>query len=196
MYHSHGSAAFTYGLYTDMAARLDPNPTTHMHKKITDLVTSSPTADSVTSRPGDEWLLESSVVSEAECAWDTMASFLPSSLPNCPCLLSQCFGPELLLSGTRDRSQDPEKEHSDQRTSVEECERRRARRERNRIAAARCRDRRRMLTDTLQNETEQLERVKAQLEAEIAGLEREKERLELVLEAHKPVCKMDGFNPE
>lgn len=41
-----------------------------------------------------------------------------------------------------------------------------------------------------------MERVKAQLEAEIAGLEREKERLELVLEAHKPVCKMDGSNPE
>ncbi|KAG7321463.1 hypothetical protein KOW79_015878 [Hemibagrus wyckioides] len=201
MYHSHGSAGFTYGLYTDMAARLDLNTTTHMHKKITDLVTSSSTADSVTSRPDDEWLLESSVVSESlvsetECTWDTMASFLPSSLPNCPCLLSQCFGPELLLSGTRDRSQDPEREPSSQRTSVEECERRRARRERNRIAAARCRDRRRMLTDTLQNETEQLERVKAQLEAEIAGLEREKERLELVLEAHKPACKMDGSNPE
>lgn len=41
-----------------------------------------------------------------------------------------------------------------------------------------------------------MERVKAQLEAEIAGLEREKERLEFVLEAHKPVCKMDGSNLE
>ncbi|XP_026794702.1 protein c-Fos [Pangasianodon hypophthalmus] len=193
MYQSHGSAAFTNGLYTDMAARLDLNPTTLMHKKITDAVTSSPSAD---SRPDDEWLLESSLVSEAECAWDTMASFLPSSLPNCPCLLSQCFSPELLHSETQGRSHDPYKEHSNQLRSVEECERRRARRERNRIAAARCRDRRRMLTDTLQNETEQLERVKAQLEAEIAGLEREKERLELVLEAHKPACKMDGSNPE
>lgn len=201
MYQSHGSAAFTYGLFTDMAARLDLNTTTQMHKKITDAVTSSSNTDSVTSRPDDEWLLESSLVteslvSEAECIWDTMASFLPSSLPNCPCLLSQCFNPELLHSGTRGRSQDPDKEHSNQPRSIEECERRRARRERNRIAAARCRDRRRMLTDTLQNETEQLERVKAQLEAEIAGLEREKERLELVLEAHKPVCKMDGSNPE
>ncbi|XP_060747077.1 protein c-Fos [Tachysurus vachellii] len=198
MYQGHGSVGFSYGLYSDMASRLDLNTSTHMHhqKKISDITTSCPTSDSVTSRPDDEWLLESSLVSEAECAWDPMASFLPSSLPNCPCLLSQCFSPELLLSGTRDRSQDPEKEPSNQRTSVEECERRRARRERNRIAAARCRDRRRMLTDTLQNETEQLERVKAQLEAEIAGLEREKERLELVLEAHKPACKMDGSNPE
>ncbi|MCJ8740766.1 hypothetical protein PDJAM_G00062960 [Pangasius djambal] len=196
MYQSHGSAAFTNELYTDMAARLDLNTTTLMHKKITEAVTSSPNVDSVTSRPDDEWLLESSLVSEAECVWDTMASFLPSSLPNCPCLLSQCFSPELLHSGTQGRSQDPNKEHGNQLRSVEECERRRARRERNRIAAARCRDRRRMLTDTLQNETEQLEHVKAQLEAEIAGLEREKERLELVLEAHKPACKMDGSNPE
>ncbi|XP_060791134.1 protein c-Fos isoform X1 [Neoarius graeffei] len=194
MYQSHWSAAFTY---TDMAARLDLSSTsTSMHKKITDAVTFSPNAGSVTSRPDDEWLVESSLVSEAECALDTLASFLPSSLPNCPCLLSQCFTSELFHSGTRGRSQDPEQEHSTQPRSVEECERRRARRERNRIAAARCRDRRRMLTDTLQNETEQLEHVKAQLEAEIAGLEREKERLELVLEAHKPACKMDGSDPE
>ncbi|KAF7697126.1 proto-oncogene c-Fos isoform X1 [Silurus meridionalis] len=200
MYQSQGSAAFTYGLYTDMAARLDLSTTTYMHKKITDAVTSSPNADFVPSRPDDEWLLESSLVSEslvseAEC-WDTMASFLPSSLPNCPCLLSQCFSSEPLHSGTRDRSHDPDKEHNNQSRSVEECERRRVRRERNRIAAARCRDRRRMLTETLQNETEQLEHEKAQLEAEIARLEREKERLELVLEAHMPACKMDGSNTE
>ncbi|KAM9451518.1 uncharacterized protein fosl1b isoform 2-T2 [Clarias gariepinus] len=199
---SNRSAAYTYELYTDMAARLDLNSTTtHMSKMMTDAGTSTLSADSVTSRPDDEWLLESSLiseslVSEAVCAWDTMASFLPSSLPKCPCLLSQCFTPELLHSGTQDRSQDPDKVHRNQLRSGEECERRRARRERNRIAAARCRDRRRMLTDTLQNETEELERVKAQLEAEIAGLEREKERLELVLEAHKPACKMNGSNPE
>lgn len=89
----------------------------NMLQKITDPVTSSPNSDSVTSRPDDEWLLESSLVSEAECAWDTMASFLPSSLPNCPCLLSQCFSSELLHSGTRGRSQDPEKEHSTQLVS-------------------------------------------------------------------------------
>lgn len=41
-----------------------------------------------------------------------------------------------------------------------------------------------------------MERVKAQLEVEIAGLEREKERLELVLEAHKPACKMEASNPD
>ncbi|XP_060791135.1 protein c-Fos isoform X2 [Neoarius graeffei] len=158
MYQSHWSAAFTY---TDMAARLDLSSTsTSMHKKITDAVTFSPNAGSVTSRPDDEWLVESSLVSEAECALDTLASFLPSSLPNCPCLLSQCFTSELFHSGTRGRSQDPEQEHS------------------------------------TQPETEQLEHVKAQLEAEIAGLEREKERLELVLEAHKPACKMDGSDPE
>lgn len=39
-----------------------------------------------------------------------------------------------------------------------------------------------------------MEHVKSQLEEEIAGLERERERLELVLEAHKPVCKMGGLH--
>lgn len=91
-------------------------------QKITDVITSSPSAGSGTSRPDDEWLLESSLVSEslvseAERLWDTVASFLPSSVPNCPCLLSQSFGPELLLSGSRDRSQDPEKKHSNQLVS-------------------------------------------------------------------------------
>ncbi|KAF5906992.1 proto-oncogene c-Fos-like, partial [Clarias magur] len=152
------SAAYTHELYTDMAARLDLNSTTtHMSKKMmTDAGTSTLSANSVVSRPEDEWLLESSLISEslvaeAVCAWDTMASFLPSSLPKYPCLLSQCFTPELLQSGTQGRAQDPDKVHSNQLRSGEECERRRARRERNRIAAARCRDRRRMLTDTLQN---------------------------------------------
>lgn len=41
-----------------------------------------------------------------------------------------------------------------------------------------------------------MEKVKAQLEQEIAVLEREKERLEIVLEAHKPACKMEKSDPE
>ncbi|KAL7844337.1 hypothetical protein SRHO_G00228760 [Serrasalmus rhombeus] len=180
MYQSKAGAAFSYGPYTEMSARLDLN----VHKTLTDLATSSPNLDTVTSSPNLQWLLESSVVSEAEAVWETLASFLPSTLPNCPCV-SQCSSPNLLHSGT---ARTPESK------AVEECERRRARRERNRIAAARCRDRRRMLTDTLQNETERLERVKSQLEEEIAGLERERERLELVLEAHRPACKMNGSN--
>ncbi|XP_074872418.1 protein FosB isoform X5 [Carettochelys insculpta] len=72
----------------------------------------------------------------------------------------------------------------------EEEEKRRVRRERNKLAAAKCRNRRRELTDRLQAETDQLEEEKAGLESEIAELRKEKDRLEFVLVAHKPSCKI------
>ncbi|XP_029302747.1 protein FosB isoform X2 [Cottoperca gobio] len=71
----------------------------------------------------------------------------------------------------------------------EEEEKRRVRRERNKLAAAKCRNRRRELTDRLQSETDILEEEKAELEAEISELQKEKERLEFVLVAHQPSCK-------
>ncbi|KAJ8372274.1 hypothetical protein AAFF_G00291290 [Aldrovandia affinis] len=80
--------------------------------------------------------------------------------------------------------------------SPEELERRRVRRERNKMAAAKCRNRRRELTDTLQNETDQLESNKAGLQKEIAGLEKQKEKLELVLEAHMPICKIQSSDSD
>ncbi|KAI9538686.1 hypothetical protein NQZ68_012339 [Dissostichus eleginoides] len=72
----------------------------------------------------------------------------------------------------------------------EEEEKRRVRRERNKLAAAKCRNRRRDLTDRLQSETDILEEEKAELEAEISELQKEKERLEFVLVAHQPSCKI------
>ncbi len=45
-------------------------------------------------------------------------------------------------------------------------------------------------------ETDHLEHVKTQLEEEIASLERERERLELVFGAHMPICKLNELNPE
>ncbi|XP_017330981.1 protein c-Fos [Ictalurus punctatus] len=72
----------------------------------------------------------------------------------------------------------------------EEEEKKRIRRERNKMAAAKCRNRRRELTDTLQAETDKLEEDKAVLQAEIANLLKEKERLEYVLAAHKPICQL------
>ncbi|XP_061916240.1 protein fosB isoform X2 [Entelurus aequoreus] len=74
--------------------------------------------------------------------------------------------------------------------SPEEEEKRRVRRERNKLAAAKCRNRRRELTDRLQSETDNLEEEKAELEAEISELQKEKERLEFVLVAHQPNCKI------
>uniref|UniRef100_A0A1A8S5M0 Protein c-Fos n=1 Tax=Nothobranchius rachovii TaxID=451742 RepID=A0A1A8S5M0_9TELE len=74
--------------------------------------------------------------------------------------------------------------------SKEEEERRRIRRERNKIAAAKCRNRRRELIDSLQAETDSLEEEKSALQTEIDNLLKEKERLELILASHQPACKL------
>ncbi|KAM9840456.1 v-fos FBJ murine osteosarcoma viral oncogene homolog Ab [Aulostomus maculatus] len=74
--------------------------------------------------------------------------------------------------------------------SPEEEEKRRIRRERNKQAAAKCRNRRRELTDTLQAETDKLEDEKSNLQNDIANLLKEKERLEFILAAHQPICKI------
>ncbi|KAJ7402321.1 Fos-related antigen 2 [Pitangus sulphuratus] len=78
----------------------------------------------------------------------------------------------------------------DEQLSPEEEEKRRIRRERNKLAAAKCRNRRRELTEKLQAETEVLEEEKSVLQKEIAELQKEKEKLEFMLVAHSPVCKI------
>ncbi|XP_076015783.1 fos-related antigen 1a [Genypterus blacodes] len=85
---------------------------------------------------------------------------------------------------------------TDDHLSTEEMERRRVRRERNKLAAAKCRNRRRELTDTLQNETDLLEDEKSNLQKEIADLEKQKDKLELVLEAHRPICKIEDSDSD
>ncbi|XP_032811924.2 protein FosB-like [Petromyzon marinus] len=71
-----------------------------------------------------------------------------------------------------------------------DAEKRRVRRERNKQAAARCRNRRQELTERLQAETDELEDEGAGLKSEIERLKKDKERLEFILAAHRPVCKM------
>ncbi|XP_040286568.1 fos-related antigen 2 isoform X2 [Bufo bufo] len=86
----------------------------------------------------------------------------------------------------------------DEQLSPEEEEKRRVRRERNKLAAAKCRNRRRELTDKLQAETEKLEQEKSGLQKEIAELQKEKDKLEFMLVAHTPMCKIqteDRINP-
>ncbi|XP_046877320.1 fos-related antigen 1a isoform X1 [Hypomesus transpacificus] len=85
---------------------------------------------------------------------------------------------------------------NDEHLSPEELERRKIRRERNKQAAAKCRNRRRELTDTLQTETDQLEGEKSRLQKEVAELQKEKEKLELVLEAHRPICKVQDSDSD
>ncbi|XP_059398267.1 protein c-Fos-like isoform X2 [Carassius carassius] len=158
---------------------------------LTEDTTSSPNLDVITSSPDLQWLLQSSLFSHSEATLGTFSSFAPTTMPNCPCL-SQCYSPDPSWNGAVG---DSSVGHANKNMSSEELDRIRIRRERNRVAAARCRDRRRMLIDTLQN-TEHLEHVKTQLEEEIATLERERERLELVFEAHMPICKLNDPNPE
>ncbi|XP_031435997.1 fos-related antigen 2 isoform X2 [Clupea harengus] len=78
----------------------------------------------------------------------------------------------------------------DEQLTPEEEEKRRVRRERNKLAAAKCRNRRRELTEMLQGETEKLEEEKADLQKEIETLQKEKDKLEFMLVAHHPVCKL------
>ncbi|KAH9375477.1 hypothetical protein HPB48_011499 [Haemaphysalis longicornis] len=73
--------------------------------------------------------------------------------------------------------------------SPEEEERRRIRRERNKLAAARCRKRRMDHTNSLLKETEGLEETRSSLQKEIAALRHEKENLEFILKAHEASCK-------
>ncbi|XP_041070176.1 proto-oncogene c-Fos-like [Carcharodon carcharias] len=82
------------------------------------------------------------------------------------------------------------KEMVEELNTPEDEEKRKVRRERNKLAAAKCRNRRRELTDSLQTETEKLEGEKSVLETEIADLLKEKEKLEFILAAHRPVCRV------
>merc|ERR1712227_1024683 len=66
--------------------------------------------------------------------------------------------------------------------------RRKMRRERNKLAAARCRKRRVDQTESLQDEVNLWEGKKKALREQIQRLQEEKNQLEFILEAHKSVC--------
>lgn len=76
--------------------------------------------------------------------------------------------------------------------SPEEEERRNVRRERNKMAAARCRKRRLDHTNELEDETKGLEKKKQNLQEEIRSLEQEREELEFILSTHKAYCRMQA----
>ena len=79
--------------------------------------------------------------------------------------------------------------------SPEEEERRQIRRERNKMAAARCRKRRMDHTNALLEETEGLEQKKQSLQEEIHQLQQAKDELEFILEAHRAVCRLRSASP-
>jgi len=81
----------------------------------------------------------------------------------------------------------------DEDLSPEEEERRRIRRERNKLAAARCRKRRVDQTESLQKDVDGLEDKKRALLEEINLLKSQREELQFILDAHKTVCKKSSF---
>lgn len=72
--------------------------------------------------------------------------------------------------------------------TAEEVRRRDRRRERNKLAAARCRQRRLDITNQLLAETQKLEAEAQKLEREIDNLRKQKTQLQFVLDAHQPTC--------
>ncbi|XP_013139192.1 PREDICTED: protein fosB-like isoform X1 [Papilio polytes] len=75
--------------------------------------------------------------------------------------------------------------------SPEEEERRKIRRERNKMAAARCRKRRLDHTNELQEETEKLEEKKSMLQDELRKLNDDREHLQALLQNHLQSCRLN-----
>ncbi|KAK9498188.1 hypothetical protein O3M35_004060 [Rhynocoris fuscipes] len=82
----------------------------------------------------------------------------------------------------------------DKSISPEEEERRAVRRERNKLAAARCRKRRLDHTNELMMETDGLQKKKTGLQNEIQQLKLQKEELEYLLDSHRPCCRLEPDN--
>uniref|UniRef100_UPI00358E3075 protein c-Fos-like n=1 Tax=Myxine glutinosa TaxID=7769 RepID=UPI00358E3075 len=81
----------------------------------------------------------------------------------------------------------------DEQVGSEDSDRRRIRRERNRLAAAKIRNNRRDLTEHLEAETTKLAKEQDNLCVDIMELQKEKEELEFLLASHKRSC---CFPPE
>ncbi|BFZ07737.1 hypothetical protein BsWGS_10776 [Bradybaena similaris] len=105
---------------------------------------------------------------------------------------------DLIVTSTGTINAAPQRKYTrrnkDEKLPPEEEEKRRVRRERNKLAAAKCRQRRVDHTNILVAETEKLEAEQSQLESEIQNLQYVKEQLEFVLQAHQPLCKVDKTN--
>uniref|UniRef100_A0A8C4EJW0 BZIP domain-containing protein n=1 Tax=Dicentrarchus labrax TaxID=13489 RepID=A0A8C4EJW0_DICLA len=130
-----------------------------------------PTVTAISSTPDFQWMVQPTIITSVS---PSLAIVHAPLVPCAGCVPS--LGSQFIFRS--------------QQLSPEEEEKKRIRRERNKMAAAKCRNRRRELTDTLQGETDKLEEEKAALETEIANLLKEKERLEFILATHKPVCQM------
>ncbi|KAM8832462.1 protein c-Fos-like [Spinachia spinachia] len=148
----------------------------------TDLTASSasfiPTVTAISTIPDLQWMVNPLISSVAPSHRAPPYSSKPSPAYSGPGVRSASRGHN---STKRSRME---------QVTPEEEEKKKIRRERNKQAAAKCRNRRRELTDTLQAETDELEDEKSLLQNDIANLLKEKERLEFILAAHQPICKI------
>ncbi|CAL8286515.1 unnamed protein product [Lota lota] len=137
-----------------------------------------PTVTAIATTPDFQWMVQPTIITSVS---PTLGSKPANSVQSSTRAASK-------VGGTKGKNS-ARKGKAEQLSPAEE-EKKRVRRERNKMAAAKCRNRRRELTDTLQAETDTLEEERAALETEIANLLKEKERLECALSTHKPVCQM------
>ncbi|XP_070987814.1 protein FosB isoform X5 [Oncorhynchus clarkii lewisi] len=159
-----------------------------------------PTVTAITSSQDLQWMVQPTLISSqasGQSGTQSVSLVDPYDLPG----PSYSSGSGFTPAGSETPGQGPapgpirqsrtrSRRVRDESLTPEEQEKRRVRRERNKLAAAKCRNRRRELTDRLQGETDILEEEKSELEAEISELQKEKERLEFVLVAHEPSCKI------
>ncbi|XP_028314590.1 fos-related antigen 1a [Gouania willdenowi] len=172
-------------------------PSTQQEQKFTMAGSSQyvPSLDAITTNQDLQWLVQPSLMHPPGPSRSPVPPYPTLSGP-------RPLGPlpsqsHLLRPGViRAAAHTSTRRRNDEQLSQEELERRRIRRERNKLAAAKCRNRRRELTDSLQNETDDLEDEKSRLQKEIAELQKEKEKLELVLEAHRPICKIEDSDSD
>uniref|UniRef100_A0A3B5LXT7 FBJ murine osteosarcoma viral oncogene homolog B n=1 Tax=Xiphophorus couchianus TaxID=32473 RepID=A0A3B5LXT7_9TELE len=164
-----------------------------------------PTVTAITTSQDLQWMVQPTLISSqasgqsSSTGTSTMTQPVslvdPYDMPGPSYSSGSCFTPPssetpVPALGPIRQSRPRSRRARDESLTPEEEEKRRVRRERNKLAAAKCRNRRRELTDRLQSETDVLEEEKAELEAEISELQKEKERLEFVLVAHQPNCKI------
>ncbi|XP_053545192.1 protein FosB [Bombina bombina] len=165
-----------------------------------------PTVTAITSSQDLQWLVTPALISSMAQSQPTSGPPLdPYDLPG-PSYASPsgAYGPTPPAAppGALDQPESSRptrargKRTREEALTPEEEEKRRVRRERNKLAAAKCRNRRRELTDRLQSETDLLEEEKSTLEAEIDELRRQKEQLEFALLSHRPGCKLPYEEPD
>ncbi|XP_062267556.1 protein c-Fos-like [Platichthys flesus] len=141
-----------------------------------------PTVTAISTSPDLRWMVQPTV--------------LTSVSPSSGRAKTKTHGANHRPSSGANKAKPSSRKGQREQPSKEEEERRKIRRERNKIAAAKCRNRRRELIDTLQAETDELEEERSTLQTEIADLLKEKERLEQVLASHQPSCKLPASDAD